>query len=164
MEEVIPASGPTQWGCPFSRKEEGEEEGRHGVGRTHRHRTRDLGPGVLHLLSDRVCREGPECTCRCDRDTGHLFRGRYCAVFSNNYLTLSSKIWCPGLHPSPYLLLGVWQRDGAFAVLRFASGEGEMLVALFLPLGEVVTPSKDTTAPDTSVCPGNPRYWKVSKR
>lgn len=34
MEEVIPASGPTQWGCPFSRKEEGEEEGRHGVGRT----------------------------------------------------------------------------------------------------------------------------------
>lgn len=159
MEEVILASGPTQWGCPFSRKEEGEEEGRHGVGRTHRHRTRELGHGVLQLLSDRVC---PERTCHCDRDTTHfqgaMWKGvQYCAVFSNNYLTLSSKIWCPGLHPSPYLLLGVWQRDGAFAVLRFASGEGEMLVALFLPLGEVVTPSKDTTAPDTSVCPGNPR-------
>lgn len=46
MEEVIPASGPTQWGCPFSRKEEREEEGRHGVGRT-----TGTGPESLDLGS-----------------------------------------------------------------------------------------------------------------
>lgn len=94
----------------------------------------DLGSSISSVTgcAEKALNALAAVTATLDTFSGVMWKGvQYCAVFSNNYLTLSSKIWCPGLHPSPYLLLGVWGRDGAFAVLRFASGEGRCLWLFF---------------------------------